>query len=461
METSAADAGADGRHLGRWAAQSLVAGSMLGIGIFIAPPEVAAHVQSPLWFLLMWLVGGLAALSGALCVAELGAMMPRAGGEYPYLRAAYGPGVAFATGWLQLLATFPGSLAAMAVGTATFQLPLLLGERFAAPVVLGPLSVEGPSFWAVMIVVALTALNHLGIVLSGRVQLVLTMVPLSVLLLVSLFVVGDIGTVQVSADSVRVGLSPAPSASDLARAYLPIYFAYSGWNAAIYIGGEISDPGKNLPRAVIGGTFAVLVLYMVLCSGFLAVFGVHELAGVGEAGTAAAGALFGHAGVVAVTLMILLAMLGSINGGIMTGSRIAFAMAEQGHCVPSAGRLHPRFGTPVVALWLQTGLAIALIASHRFDQLMDYAASAMLISGSLAVLAVIRLRRKQPHHPRPYRVGFYPWPPAVYVASSAFVLVALTAGGDPSVLMAIGWFALALLFHALVLAPRLRYPPRP
>src|SRR5688572_30511649 len=110
-----------GRQLGRWSAQAIVSGSMLGIGIFIAPPVVAQSVHSPVYFLLMWIVGGLAALCGALCVAELGAMMPRAGGEYPYLRLAYGPGVAFGAGWLQLLATFPGSLAAMAVGTATYQ----------------------------------------------------------------------------------------------------------------------------------------------------------------------------------------------------------------------------------------------------------------------------------------------------------------------------------------------------
>mgnify|MGYP000920936821 CR=1 FL=1 len=446
----------DGKLLGPWAAMSLVAGTMLGIGIFIAPPVVAGHVQSPLWFLALWLGGGLAALCGALCMAELGAMMPRAGGEYPYLRASYGPGIAFATGWLQLLAIFPGSLAAMAVGTATFQLPTLLGPGFAAPVELAGLTVEGPTFWALVIVVLLTALNHVGIVLSGRVQLVLTIVPLAVLLLVSLYVVGDLGAGQVTAESVQAGLALRPGAHAVAQAYLPIYFAYSGWNAAIYIGGEIAEPGKNLPRAVVGGTLTVLVLYVVLCAGFLSVFDVHALAGVGEVGTAAAGALFGRPGVVAVTLMILLAMLGSINGGIMTGSRIAYAMAEEGHCPPAAGRLHARHGTPTVALWLQAALAIALIFSHTFDRLMDYASAAMLISGSLAVATIAVLRRTQPEAPRPYRLGFYPWAPVIYVGSSLFVLVALVTAGDPSVLLAVGWFALALLVHGLVVAPRLR-----
>ena len=444
-----------GKHLGRWSALALVAGTMLGIGIFIAPPVVARYIQSPVWVLALWLGGGLAALCGALCMAELGAMLPRAGGEYLYLRRSYGPGVAFATGWLQLLAIFPGSLAAMAVGTATFQLPALFGPAFAAPVDLGLCILEGPTVWAVLLVLLLTGLNHLGIALSGRVQLLVTIVPLAVLLLVSVVVIGDVGIGRVATDSLTGAWSQAPGADSIAQAYLPIYFAYSGWNAAIYVGGEIAEPGKNLPRAVVGGTLVVLILYVTLCAGFLSVFDTATLAGVGEAGTAAAGQLFGHTGVIVVTLMILLAMLGSINGSIMTGSRIAYAMAHEGHCPPLAGQLHRRFGTPVVALWAQAALAIALIASRKFDQLMDYASAAMLISGSLGVAAVVVLRRKQPELPRPYRLRFYPWAPAIYIASSLFVLGSLALGGDASVWMAIGWFALALLVQAAWL-PRLR-----
>ena len=446
-----------GQKLGRWAAHSIVSGSMLGIGIFIFPPVVAQHIHGSAYFLLMWLVGGLAALCGALCVAEMGAMMPRAGGEYPYLRLAYGPGIAFATGWLQLLATFPGSLATMAVGTATWQLPVLFGAGFAEPVDLGLMTVEGPTFWAIALVVGLTGLNHIGVVLSGRVQLVLTVVPLAVLLVVSLFVVGDIGTVELGAKGLDLGLWPIPSASAIAAAYLPVYFAYSGWNAAIYIGGEIEDPGRNLPHAVIGGTLSVLVLYMVLSAGFLSVFSVADLAGVGEAGTAAAGRLFGQVGVFVMTTMILLAMLGSINGSVMTGSRVAYAMAEQGHFPRSGGKLHPRFGTPVVALWTQAGLAVGLITVQGFEGLMRYTSCAMLISGSLTVYAVVRLRKKLPDLPRPYRLSLFPSVPLIYTASSLFVLAVLVAQLDDSVFMAVGWFALALLVHRrLVVTAQLR-----
>ena len=447
---------AEPKKLGRWAAHSIVSGSMLGIGIFIFPPVVAQHIHSSGYFMLVWLLGGLAALCGALCVAEMGAMMPRAGGEYPYLRLAYGPGIAFSTGWLQLLATFPGSLATMAVGTATYQLPVLFGPTMAVPIDLGVMTIEAPTFWAIVLVVLLTALNHIGVVLSGRVQLVLTVVPLAVLLVVSLFVVGDVGTVEVAEAGLDLDLWPIPSAAALAAAYLPVYFAYSGWNAAIYIGGEIEDPGRNLPHAVIGGTLSVLVLYMVLSAGFLSVFTVADLAGVGEAGTAAAGRLFGQTGIFVMTTMILLAMLGSINGSVMTGSRVGYAMAEQGHFPRSGFRLHPRHGTPVVALWTQTGLAVGLITMQGFEALMRYTSCAMLISGSLTVYAVVRLRERLPELHRPYRVSFYPWVPWAYIGSCLFVLAVLVAQLDVSVFMAVGWFVLALLVHRLVVPVRLR-----
>ncbi|MCA9657355.1 MAG: amino acid permease [Myxococcales bacterium] len=447
------------RRLGLWPALAVVAGSMLGIGIFISPPEVAADISGPGYFLIVWALGGFAALCGALSVAELGAMLPQAGGDYPYLRLAYGPGVAFSAGWLQLLATFPGSLAAMAVGVATYQLPILAGPGFAESIHLGPLTIGAPAFWAAVIVVVLTALNHIGVVVSGRVQLFLTSAPLVILLLASVLLVGGVGVERIADWAAHGEAQPMPSAAQWARAYLPVYFAYSGWNAAIYIGGEIRDPGKNLPRAVIGGTSLVVLLYLTLCGGYLSLFPLSELAAVGEAGTAAARQIFGAAGVVGVTTLILLAMLGSINGTVLTGSRIAFAMAEGGDCVDAAARLHPRFGTPVVALWGQAALALVLIATQTFAQLMDYASCAMLITGTLTVLSVMVLRRRLPDTKRPYKLHLYPIAPVLYALSSLVVVLVLVADLDASVFLSIGWFALALLFHAVVIRKRRPTPP--
>lgn len=440
------------RALGALPAMALVAGSMLGIGIFIAPPVVASQLDRPGAFLVMWMVGGLSALCGALSVAELGSMMPTAGGDYPYLRRAYGPGWAYAAGWLQLLAIFPGSLAAMAVGTAKFQFPIVFGASYDVPAMIG-VPMDPAMFWAVIIVVVLTGLNHIGVVLSGRFQVALTGVPVAILVVASVAVLLQSG----NHDGAWAGSTPEsfelPGISAIALAFLPVYFAYSGWNAAIFVGGEIRNPGKNLPRALVGGTLGVTVLYFMLCVGFLAVFSMDDLANTGEAGTAAARSLFGGLGVFVVTTLILLAMLGSINGTVITGSRIAFAMAQDGQCVKQAGKLG-RFGTPAVALWMQAGWTIVLMMSQQFEQLVNYTSAAMLITGTMTVMAVFVLRRKMPDQPRPYRTWGYPVTPLLYAGSSVFVLVMLAKDLDPSVFLGMGWFVAAWAFHRWVIAPR-------
>ncbi|HWB80545.1 MAG TPA: amino acid permease [Nannocystaceae bacterium] len=437
------------RRLGPYAAMALVAGSMLGAGIFIAPPTVAAHIDRPGAFLLIWVLGGISALCGALSVAELGAMMPRAGGDYPYLRRAYGPGLAFATGWLQLLAVFPGSLAVVAVGTAHYQLPLMFDGAFAWPATLG---VDPAMFWAVAIVLVLTAVNHVGVAVSGRLQVVITVLPITLLLLGTVAAIayhGIEGGALATAEA-QVRLPPLPA---MAAAFLPVYFAFSGWNAAIFVGGEIREPAKNLPRALVGGTLVVTVLYLALCIGFLTVFTMDALSHTGEAGTAAAELMFGPLGLVGVTVAIMFAMLGQINGTILTGSRIAFAMAQDGQCIAAAGRTS-RFGTPAWALWLQAAWTIVLVLTHRFEQLMNYASAAMLITGTLTVLAVFVLRKKLPDMPRPYRTWGYPITPILYAVSSLGVLGILAHKLDASVFLAVAWFVVALGFHHVVLRRR-------
>ena len=452
------DARRPARKLGAAPALALVAGSMLGIGIFITPAKVASGVGTPFEFTMMWLFGGIAALCGALALAELGAMLPRSGGDYAYLRRAWGPGVAYAAGWLQLLVIFPGSLASVAVATSSYQFPLLweraTGSPMPATVGIGPIDISTPHLAAALIILALTGLNHLGVKISGALQIVVTLIPLAVLTVSSFAVVmgGDHHVAQVTQAAEAAADAGANlhggGWADFGRAYLGVYFAYSGWNAAIYVGGEIRNPGRNLPRALVGGTTAVTGVYLILCLGFLAVFGFDALPGVGEAGTAAASALYGEAGVTAITLLICLAMLGSLNGTTMIGSRIAFAMARKGDCFAAAGRLDRRFETPAVALWLQAGLALVLLfAIPDLDKLIDYTSSAMLITGTLTVLSVLVLRRREPGLARPYKVTAYPWPPLLYAASSVFVLILVIADRDPSVLIAVAWFALALVYY--------------
>jgi APA family basic amino acid/polyamine antiporter len=455
MNDSSTDSGTDSRQerkLTTLPAISLVAGSMLGIGIFIMPAQVAANVGGPWAFLAMWLIGGLAALFGALCLAELGAMRPRSGGDYEFLHIGWGSGIAFAVGWLQLLVIFPGSLASVSVATANFQLPVMLGDWAAGEVALFGTTVPTPRLTAAALIVILTIINHYGVRVAGWIQVLVTIVPIAVLLIVCLYVFGVTGLGQAfdpSGDTEHGGLAA------LGHAYLKVYFAYSGWNAAIYVAGEIQDPGRNMPRALVGGTGVVTGLYMLLCLGFLVLFGFAALPQIGEAGTAAAVQLFGDTAVLAMALVIFLAMIGTLNGAVLIGSRIAYAMAQRGDCIEIAGELHPRHGTPHVALWLQTAITLVLIFSpFDLNQLVDYTSTAMLISGTLTVLSVMVLRRKQPDVPRPYKVTAYPLPAIGYALSSVVVLVLVVINRDPSVLVAVAWFAGALALWHLVIKKR-------
>lgn len=432
---------------GGWQAASFVAGSMLGIGIFIGPPQVAAHVSSTVWYLFVWIAGAVVALCGALSVAELGAMMPRSGGEYVYLREAYGKPIAFAAGVVQILAIFPGSLAALAVAAASFQLPALLGPAAAEPIRFLGVELAAAPLWASLIVVAFTAINHLGIVVSGRVELLLAGVPVVLLAATSTVVVAVRGLPGVAAPA------GAFDAGALAAAFLPVYFAYSGWNAAIYVAGEIRHPERSLPRALVGGTAGVAAVYLVLCAGFVALFPLRRLALVGEAGTAAARELFGTAGEAVATLLILCAVLASINGTVLGGSRIVQAMARNGEGFAFAARRDPRTGAPVAALWLQAAWSIVLVAFRRFDELLAYTSSAMLVTAALSVLAVMVLRWRRPEFDRPYRVPLYPLPPLVFAAASLSVVAILALRGDSSVWLSLGWFGLGLAAHRLLRAP--------
>lgn len=443
------------RELTALPAVALVTGSMLGVGIFIMPGQVAANVGGPWSFLIIWVVGGLAALFGALCLAELGAMRPRSGGDYEFLHISWGPGIAFAVGWLQLLVILPGSLASVAVATADFQLPTLLGDWVRGELALLAMTIPTPRLIAAALIMILTIINHYGVKIAGWVQVAVTAVPMLVLLIVSVYVLGERGAGQILRDQTTATPRGEGWLSALGYAYLKVYFAYAGWNAALYVAGEIDQPGRNLPRALIGGTALVTGLYVLLCMGFLAVLGFAALPEVGEAGTATAAELFGPAAVTAMALLIFLAMIGSLNGTVLTGSRIAYAMAQRGDCVEIAGRLHPRYGTPHVALWLQGLIALTLVFSpFDLNQLIDYTSSAMLITGTLTVLSVMVLRRRQPDTPRPYETTAYPLPAIGYALSSAVVLVLVVIDRDPSVLVAVAWFTVALALWHLVIKKR-------
>lgn len=415
---------APARVIGSVAGFAIVAGSMLGIGIFLVPAEVAGYLQSPWAFLLMWVVGGVLAFAGAVACAELGAMLPRAGGDYVFQREAFGPSVAFASGWVLFGAIFTGSIAAMGVSLAKFQLPVLLGSAgWETPIWHG---VTGAQLIGVGLILGVTALNSLGTRLSAGAQTLLTLVPLVVLAgLAVLVVTGWI--VPQAAPSAPLTAPREITMGGIVLAYVAVYFAYSGWNSVIYVAGEVRTPGRTLPRALLGGTVVVTALYLLLCAAFLVALGMDGVRSAGEAGTATAGAIAGDAGRVVVTSLIAMALLAGLNGTVLGGARVLYAMSQGGAFARFAGHISPRTGAPVRALWLQAAWASILVVSGSFEEIISLSSLAMMITGSLTIASLFILRWRFPDRPRPYRAAGYPWLPGLYLLSSAVVIAVMLA----------------------------------
>lgn len=406
------------RVISRWGAVSVVAGSMLGVGIFLTPPMVARAVDSGPAFLALWLLGGTVALAGATVYAELGAMYPRAGGDYVFLREAFGDAVAFASGVVLFVGVFGGSIAAMSVALCRYQVAALLSGLLGVDwmqAAVGPWS--GAQLLAVGVVCALTALNAAGAVAATRFQLVATAIPV-------LVIVAGAAWAVIAAPAVPA-VSDHPSSlggGAVVAAAAGVYFAYAGWNAAAYVAGEIEAPERTLPFALLVGTAGVTVIYLLACVGFVAALGLQGVRDAFEVGSATAAALAGQGASLAVAGLILVALLGSVNATILGGARIAAAMAAAGH-LPGAFAVEGRAGSPTRSLLGQGALACALILSGTFEGLVELTSITMMLLSALTAAALFSLRRTRPGAPRPYRAPGYPWVPLAFLLACGGIIV--------------------------------------
>ncbi|MFW5968928.1 MAG: APC family permease, partial [Persicimonas sp.] len=405
-------------------ALAIVVGSMLGVGIFLTPPEVATHLPSAALYLLAWLAGGYIAFSGAVAYAELGTRFPEAGGDYVFLQEAFDPSISFAAGWLLFAGVFTGSVATMAVPLVEYQVPVLLG-----PIVeIDP----GAVLWewgivkltvaravGIGIIAALTALNIIGTRPSTLVQILLTGVPVVLFALAALVVFA----VAEPAAAESFDAPEGPAVVRFGRAVLAVYFAYAGWNAIAYVGGEVEEPGKTIPASLLGGTAIITVLYALLAGCALFVLGVGGVQEAVEVGTASADALAGEAATYAITAVIAAVLLGSLNATILAGGRVGWAMAQRGALVESVATLHDRFETPTRALLLQAALAVLLVSTGTFEMLLEMTSVAMFVMGALTVMALFVLRRRDGDE-APYRATGYPWLPGSFVVISAVIVAA-------------------------------------
>lgn len=413
------------RTVGFWGAIGIMIGVTIGSGIFRQPASIAQHLGSPAMVLVLWGVGGLLSLFGALTYAELATVYPRSGGIYNYLANGLGRGLAFVFGWTYMVITKPFAAAGIAVLFAE-QVNILLGVRWNIPVVV--------CVWLTL----LTALNVLGMRLGAGVSLVF-----SVLKVLALVVIVGVAAAMMKggAEHFRAEASPKPLLAALAPVMLAILWTYDGWSDVGSISGEVKDPQRMLPRIFFIGTSVVIVLYLVVNAVYLWVVPLAEMRALeavdasGAPNTVARVVmerLVGPAGGMIVTIMILVSTLGATHASIITGARVTFAQAQDRLLFQFLGRIHPKYKTPAVALWSQLvfSCAAVLMQGGSFSKLADGFTFTMWIFYGLAAIAVIVLRVKRPDLPRTYKCWGYPFVPGVFIAASVG-MTALSIIGSP------------------------------
>ncbi len=404
------------RSLGVADASLIVVGSIVGAGIFLLSASVAAMVQSPAAFLGVWLIGGCVALAGALSNGELGGLFPRSGGEYVYLREAYGPSLGFLSGWTSFWIMFPGSIASLASGLGATLAPLFGASGPGLPRAIGALAIVG-----------LTVLNTFGVRPGKWTQNVLSLTKLTVF--VALLLLGAFVATR-GAGGLSPFFVPGDRPRPMASALVSTLFAYSGWNAATYVSGEMRDPARGLGRALAMGTGLCVALYLAVNAVYLRAMPLAQLARSSEPARAAALALGGPAAGAVLSPLIAICVLSSMQASVMVGPRIYQAMAKDGLFPAPVARSHPTTGVPVLAIALQGLVSLALLFTGSFDQLVGFTMFAIITFSTLGVFAVIVLRFRRPDAPRPFKVPGYPLVPALFVVASVWMIWSVLTFGS-------------------------------
>ena len=413
------------RRLGPLDAAALIVSNVIGGGILFSPPQIAASVPSAMLFLSTWVAGGLLAFAGAMAYAELAALRPRAGGEYVYLRAAFGPVAAFLTGWTSFVAGFSGAMATSAVVLAFYLgrfIPAAGNSTpfFSLPVIPGSLALNfSPQSLVAVAAIFGMAWIHLRGVGPGRV----VSDVLAVLKVAAFVLFIAIGFSFGQGDMNNLVQTAPVAPTSWLLALIPVMFTYSGWNAASYVAEEVRNPGRNVPLALGLGTGAVIVIYLLLNALYLYVLPANELAAVnGSVLDVIADRLLGSAAGNTMGIVSIVSLLASISAMTFAGPRVYFAMARDGLFFPSAAKIHPRYRTPAVAIIAQAVWSSLLVLSAQAQTLLTYTGFAIILFSGVAVVSLFVLRWKQPDAERPFRAWGYPIAPGIYVVASALIL---------------------------------------
>lgn len=398
------------RQLGLVSAVAVLVGTTIGSGIFRVPAVVAAQLTDPGPVMLAWIIGGLFSLCGALTLAELASSLPRSGGIFAYILEGFGPLPAFLFGWAELTVIRAAALG----GTATICAEYL-GYFM-------PLSGPQVQYLAAGLIVFLAALNYIGITRAAAVMNVVTLVKFGALAALALlaFTVG-----QGNAAHFTPAFPSGLSLSLVATALIPIMWTYEGWSNLTFVAGEVKDPQRTLPLTLVFGTLAIIAIYLTVNFAFIYLVPLPEMGASKLVAAEAASRipLIGTAGVAMIAGIVVISAFGSLNGSIMTGPRVVFAMADRGLFFKGLARVSPRFATPSVAIWLAAAIAVAYVLQHDFAQLADKFILGAWPFFALAVAAVFVLRRRQPELARPYRTWGYPVTPLLFLGASLWMVV--------------------------------------
>jgi APA family basic amino acid/polyamine antiporter len=437
------------RELGPWTAASIVVGTVIGSGIFLVPRAMVQRVGTPTMVFAVWIFGGMLSLAGALTYSELAAALPEAGGEYVYLREAYGPLWGFLYSWTQMWVAKSGSIATLATGFfyyLTNFFPAMDRVFYTVGLPLGPggglLELRYGQLFAMALILALGGLNHFGVKLGGTVQVAVTGVKVA--LIFSIIVAG---LAFGKAHGLQAAPTVSPAIAGFFAALVAALWAYDGWNNVGMVASEVRDPQRNLPRALVFGTSAVIAIYLLANAAYFHVLTAAEVGSSPRVASEMMRRILGDPGAAGVSIAAMISIFAALNGSILTGSRVPYAAARDGLFFKAVGRVDVKYHTPSVSIMVLSAWAALLVLSGRYEQLFTYVIFASWILYGMTAAAVIVLRRKRPDLPRPYRTWGYPWVPGVFVLVALALVLSTLLDSPRESLMGIGLIVLGLPFY--------------
>ncbi len=439
------------RELGIWSAASIVVGTVIGSGIFLVPQDMINYVGSPGILFGVWIFGGLLSLFGALTYAELAAAMPEAGGEYVYLREAYGPFWGFLYGWTQMWVAKAGSVATLATAffyyLANFR-PELDGVFYTLHLPIGPdggpLEVRYGQLLAMSVILVLASVNYLGVKFGGRVQVAVTVAKVG--LIAAIIAIG-LGGGQGSVANYTSSISVPGGVAGFFAALVGALWAYDGWNNVSMVSSEIRNPQRSLPLALIAGTAIVIAIYLLANLAYFYVLPASEVAQSNRVAADMMRKIFGSAGAGAVSIAAMVSIFAALNGSILSGARVPYAMARDGLFFRAVARVHPEYHTPSVSILVLCAWSALLVLSGRYRQLYTYVIFSSWILYGMTAASVLVLRRKRPEMVRPYKTAGYPWVPVLFVLGSLCVVFFTFRQSPRESLMGLGLIFLGLPFY--------------